>query len=336
MPERDITKPTPGVDVGSMNHPDVGSMYEKPAEVLGFMFDKTGIDESGGMTRAEEPDPVATQYTREALLPDPPPGDPAPRADTYTERDRTAARQAMKRGGFAPESVDLMFDTDPEAATRNGLALMDRQSGVDAKLDRTDQEIAALKRMLAEQNRQADKPAGGDTPSDAGLDEAAKVLAEELGLEGKESRAALGAFAKAVREPLLKQLQSGLPTGGTGNEGELVADFLVESARGELVGEFPQLNNADVFANVKQTARALAEARYAHLSPVDRVKASFRSAALVELGSPDAGAEVDSQTRRQRLDSQPPRPSASQTGTKPAPTKDKYASARAVLKKHGI
>lgn len=270
-----------------------------------------------------------------AGLPQAAEGGPTPSGDTYSDDDRTRAQNALRRGGFDSDYVSQLFEADPITATANGLHLHERQFGVDAKLDRTDREIAELKQALAARSSQPDKAAQPDTAGDAGLRDAVEAFADTLDLEGKESRAALGAFVEAIRAPLLKQIQGNGSTGPGARGEDVVADLLVESAREGLLAEWPQLKNADVFENVKLSATALAASRYAHLSPVERSKQAMRAAAMVELGASGSGGSVDPTTRQQRLDAQPPRPSSSLRGPKPAPTKDPLATVKGVLKKYG-
>jgi len=257
-------------------------------------------------------------------------------SDSYTDEDRTLAKHALKRARLTPaQSKALFASLGTEDATHIGLALAENQEGVDAKLERMTQENDQLRQQLASRSSPADTPAAqGDTPADTVITSAAKALAAELGLEGEDIESKLGAFANAIQAPLVEQLKSAASTDADSGA-EMVQELLVESAREELTEMFPQLKSARVFRDVLETMETL-KARYADLPAKERTVKAMHAASLVELGDEliaDASG-ADDETRRRRLDKQPPRPNNAKSKSAPAP--DKYAKARAVLAKHKV
>lgn len=176
------------------------------------------------------------------------------------------ARAALIRSGFRPKEVDALPVSE----------LVQRGQAAQKRLAEADRAFELVRNTKSKKSRDADD-GGSEAEQAAPLPtvdpEALTSLAKTLGLEGSEAKSLEGAMTSLVK-PLLDRIQEQQKQldGLVGNS----TNQIIESARQQLVGEFPELDDAERQDELTEAMQALSS-----LSKYRGIPASLRATALM-------------------------------------------------------
>lgn len=249
-----------------------------------------------------------------------------PTARQWSDEETQRAQTYLRRFGV-PD--DFASGENRDKAYELGLHLEKMQLGISEKSKAKDARISQLEAQLVELAAGARKaPRGGATTDEDPRKESIKLIAEELGVE-----------ASKIGPALERLIASHIPKAEAGpktdpNLESTVMELAIESARTQVVGEFPALQpDTPLYGEVLETMQSLKGPRYDAMPLGQREVTRMRDAATLVLGPSGAGGG-SKQTPARSPGSSVPRPGG-RSDAKPSQLSPLEA-AQAALARHGL
>ena len=276
--------------MGAMGDPEPPSAWLDKHDEDG---DDEGVELGGtrdvfGIEEREPKDEPETEEPEEESTEEADPGTSeeetvAGEGDGDYERAISALRRAKISNGVIGKLTRAEILAD-------GGALSAAQAATDAKFDEHSRTVQSLKegRGRDESREEPGDVESAGHPSTATLEAAQKTFADAIGVDEATVGPALTSFGTALTEPLMKQLNQGIEV--LAQLDSVLGAVLYRGARTELSSgdgaPFPQLADAEVYAPVQAKAKTLlATGDYAHMDPMEGVKAAISDASGILLRS---------------------------------------------------